>query len=186
MKYGSRSQTNGQQAPISRCWTVHRQASRSLPFHTASITRNLTNSLVAQASSSTINTVSTILNGVDSRLARSHPSAPVIAAGGTRGAIVARRTKAISATARSPSAMVMALASPFHQRHAAVVDIHECRRGKADHEIDEHRDGHDLDRLPCLVEHGAGKDLHQVRITDRHGQRRVLGEIEILARQRRG
>ena len=125
MKYGNRSQTNGQQAPTSRCWTVQRQASRSPPLHTASITRNLTISGIAQASSRTISTVSAILNGVDSRLARSQPIAPVIAAGGGRGAIVARRTKAISATARSPSAMVMGLASPLHQRHAAVVEVHD-------------------------------------------------------------
>src|SRR5262245_16874103 len=170
MKYGSRSQTKGQQAPISRCWTVQRQASRSPPFHTASITRNFTTSGITQARIRTINTVSAMLNGVDSRLARSHPSAPVIAAGGGRGAMVARRTKAISATARSPSAMVMGCASPFHQGHVAVVYVHDCRRGKTDDEIDQHRDGHDLNRLPCLVEHRAGEDLHQVRVTDCHGQ----------------
>ena len=86
--------------------------------------------------------------------------------GAGRGAIVARRTKAISATARSPSAMVMGLASPFDQRHAAVVEVHDRGRRQADDEVDEHRDGHDLDGLACLVEHGAREDLHQVRVTD--------------------
>src|SRR5512144_2203629 len=170
MKYGNRSQTNGQQAPISRCWTVQRQASRSLPLHTASITKNRTISGIAQASSSTISTVSAILNGVDKKLARNQASAPVTSAGGGRGPIVARRTKAISATARSPSAMVMGAASPFHQRHAAVVEVHDQGRRQADDEIDEHRDGHDFDRLACLVEHRAREDLHQIRVTDCNGQ----------------
>src|SRR4029079_13558409 len=160
MKYGRRSHTNGQQAPISRCCTVQRQASRSWPLHTASITRNRTISGIAQASSRAISTVSAILNGVDSRLARKQPSAPLISAGGGRGAIVARRTKAISATARSPSAMVMGLASPFHQRHAAVVKIHDQRRRQTDHEINEHRDGHDLYGLSWSVEHRAQTDVH--------------------------
>src|SRR4029079_18495262 len=170
MKYGNRSRTNGQQAPISRCWTVQRQASRSFPLHTASITKNRTISGTAQASSSTISTVSAMLNGVDRRFARNQAIGPVIAAGGGCGSIVARRTKAISATARSPSAMVMGAASPFHQRHAAVVDVHDQRRRQADDEIDEHRDGHDLDCLASLVEHGAREDLHQVRVTDGNGQ----------------
>ena len=91
-------------------------------------------------------------------------------AGGGRGAMTARRTKATSATARSPSAMVMGLASSFHQRDMAVVDVHEQRSGKADDEVDEHGDGHDLDRLPCLVKHRAGENLHQVRVADCHGQ----------------
>ena len=52
-------------------------------------------------------------------------------------------------------------------------------------EVDPHGDDHDLDRLSGLVENGAHEDLHQVRITDRHREGRVLGEVEILAGQRR-
>src|SRR5690242_12917853 len=158
MKYGTRSRTKGQHAPISRCWTDQRHASRSFPPHTASTTRNLRISGIAQANSRAINIVSAILNGVDSRLARSQASAPVISAGGGRAAIVARRTKATSATARSPSAIVMDPASPFHQRHATVIEIHDHGGRQADNEIDKHRDGHDFDRLARLVEHRAGED----------------------------
>ena len=43
----------------------------------------------------------------------------------------------------------------------------------------------DLDRLAGLVEHGAGEDLHEVRIADGDRKRRVLGQVEILAGQRR-
>ena len=42
-----------------------------------------------------------------------------------------------------------------------------------------------LDRLPGLVQHRAGKDLHKIGIADGHRQRRVLGDVEVLARQRR-
>ena len=52
-------------------------------------------------------------------------------------------------------------------------------------EIDRHGDGDDLDRLAGLVEHRAGEDLHQIGIADRHRQRGVLGQVEILAGQRR-
>ena len=79
----------------------------------------------------------------------------------------------------------MARPSPFHQGDAAVVPIHQQRRHKADGEIDRHGDGDDFDRLAGLVEHGAGEDLHQVRITNGDRQRRVLGQVQILAGKRR-
>ncbi len=87
MKYGSRSHTNGQHAPISRCCTDSRQASRSAPVHTASISRNLTRSGTIQANSSAISIVSAMLNGDEKRFSRSQPRAPVIAIGGGCGAI---------------------------------------------------------------------------------------------------
>ena len=75
----------------SRCCTTSRQASRSLPVHTASMNRNLTSRGSTQASSSAIRMVSAILNGVENRFARSQPTAPVIAAGGGRASMVAAR-----------------------------------------------------------------------------------------------
>src|SRR5262245_64774791 len=120
---------------------------------------------MAQASSRTIRIVSAILNGVESRLSRSHPSAPVIFVGGGCGGMVARRTNANSATARSASAMVIRKLLPLCQRHAPVVDVHQERSRETDHEIDQHRDRNDLDRLSGLVEYRAGKNLHQIGIT---------------------
>src|SRR5690242_4091927 len=139
MKYGNRSQTKGQQAPISRCCTDSRHASRSVPLHTASTRRNLTSSGTTQASKSAITTVNAILNGVERRFSRSQPSAPVIAAGCGRGAIVSRRTNAISATASSPSDIVIGAApSSFHQGDAVIVNIHEQRGREADDRSEEH------------------------------------------------
>src|ERR1019366_7059023 len=106
-----------------------RQASRSLPVQTASISRNLTSSGITHASSSAISMVKIILNGLDSRFARNQPSAPVIATGGGLAVMVAPRTNLIWVTARLPSAIVMP-PSPFHQRDVAVVDIHQQRGGE--------------------------------------------------------
>src|SRR6185437_3678160 len=148
-------------------------ASRSAPLHTASNSKNFTRFGTIQSSSSTTIMVSAILNGVDSKFSRSQPMAPVMRAGGGCCAICARRTNAISVTARSPSAMVMEAPSPFHQRDPAVVDVHEERRRQADGDIDQHGNGHDLLCLAGLVEHGAGEHLHEIRIADRHRQRGV-------------
>jgi hypothetical protein len=52
-------------------------------------------------------------------------------------------------------------------------------------EVDRHGDGDDLDRLAGLVQHRAHEHLHEVGIADRHRERGVLGEVEVLARQRR-
>src|SRR6185312_9818725 len=138
MKYGSRSQTKGQQAPISRCCTDSRHASRSVPLHTASTKRNLTSSGTTQASKSAITMVNAILNGVERRFSRSQPSAPVIAAGCGRGASVSRRTNAISATASSPSDIVIGVgSSSLHQGYAVIVNIHEQRGRETNNEIDQ-------------------------------------------------
>ena len=52
-------------------------------------------------------------------------------------------------------------------------------------EVDEHGDEDHLDRLSGLVQHGAGEHADEVGIGDGHGQRGVLGQVEIVARQRR-
>src|SRR4029078_11643880 len=143
---------NGQQAPISRCCTDSRHASRSVPLHTASISRNLSNSGMTQANNSPIKIVSDILNGVEKSFPRSQPSTPVIAVGGGRGAILPPRTNAISLTARSPSSMFIRAAPPFRQRHSAVVDGQQQRGRETDDEIDKHRDCHVLHLLAGMVE----------------------------------
>src|SRR4029077_5195575 len=145
-----------------------RHASRSVPLHTASISRNLTNSGMTQANNRPIKIVSAILNRVENSFSRSQPSTPVIAPGGGRGAILAPRTNAISLTARSPSAMVMRAPSPFRQRHSAVVNVHQQRVRETDDEIDKHRDCHDLHRLAGLIEHSASENLHQIGVAYRH------------------
>src|SRR3990172_7977072 len=45
--------------------------------------------------------------------------------------------------------------SSLHQRDRAVVDVHGERDGQADHQIDRHRHGDDLDGLAGLVERGS-------------------------------
>ena len=67
----------------------------------------------------------------------------------------------------------------------AVVPVHQCRGDKAEREIHAHGDGEPLDRLPGLVQHGARKHRHQIGIGDGDGERRILGEAEILAGERR-
>ena len=107
-----------------------RQASRSAPVHTASMSRNLTQLRDRpRASSSTMMIVSAMLNGVDNRFSRSQPTAPRHRRRRRlRREVLRRARNAISATASSPSDMVMAAPSPFHQRHAAVVDVHQRTR----------------------------------------------------------
>src|SRR6266404_6185434 len=79
----------------------------------------------------------------------------------------------------------MTRSSPFHQRHAAVVPVHEKRGAKTDGEIDRHRNGNYLDRLPGLIEDGSGEYLDQIRIADEDRKRGILRQIEILAGERR-
>src|SRR6185312_6929430 len=130
--------------------------------------RKLTTPGTIHANTRMLRIVNAMLNGVEIKLARSQPIAPVIDRGGGSASIGCIRTKRISATARSPSDMVMKRSSPFHQSHAAVVDVHRQRRAEADRQIDQHGDRDHLDRLPGLIEHRAGEDLNEVRITDRN------------------
>ena len=58
------------------CAGEARQASRSVPLHTASTTKNRTTGGSTQASSSTVSTVRTALSGVPNRLARHQPIRP--------------------------------------------------------------------------------------------------------------
>src|SRR3569623_365785 len=141
MKYGRRSQTNGQQAPIGRFCTLSRQALRSVPVHTASKNTKRSRSGMIHSASSTIRRVRTILNGDENRFSRTQPIGPDIEAGGGCCSSVCWRTKRASAIASSPSDIVMARPSPFHQLDAAVVDIHQQRRDQADEEIDQLGDG---------------------------------------------
>src|SRR5690349_3454647 len=97
------------------------------------------------ASKRMLRIVSAMLSGVESRLERNQPIAPVMEGGGGNASIGCIRTKRISATARSPSDIVIGRSSPFHQSHAAVVDVHRQRRCEADRQIDQHRDRNDLD-----------------------------------------
>ena len=62
---------------------------------------------ITHSSSATTRIVSTTLNRVDSKFARTQPKAPVMAAGGGCGSIARSRTKCSSATASSPSDIVM-------------------------------------------------------------------------------
>ena len=70
------------------------------------------------------------------------------------------------------------------QRDAPVVPVHERRDRQADGEVHRHDDGDALDRLAGLVHGGVG-DRDQVRVADRHRERAVLGEVQVLAGQRR-
>ena len=65
------------------------------------------------------------------------------------------------------------------------VETHDRAGDQRDQQIDAHRDGDDLDRLPGLAQRRAGKHREQVGIADRDRERRVLGEVEILVGQRR-
>src|SRR5688500_18400172 len=151
MKYGSRSHTNGQQAPTSWPGVVARQATRSSPLQTASKIRKRSVSGTIHISNRATRNVITMLNGVDSGLARSQPIAPVVASGAGSESICCIRTKRICATARSPSLIVIARPSPFHQRDPRVVNVHERRGDKAYGEIDRHRDCDDFARLTGLI-----------------------------------
>src|SRR3569832_1495285 len=119
--------------------------------------RNSRSSLITQNVSNSTSTVNTTLTGVDNKLARIQPIGPVMRTGGACGDRCWSRTKCSLVMASSPSAMVMAAPSPFHQRHAPVVKVHQARRDEADRQVDGHRDGDDLDRLAGLVEHGTGE-----------------------------
>ena len=74
-------------------------------------------------------------------------------------------------------------ASPL-EGDSAVVPVHERRDGQAHRQVHQHDDGDALDRLTGLVDRGVG-DADQVREADGHRQRRVLGQVEVLAGQRR-
>src|SRR6202011_1876417 len=182
MKYGRRSRTNAQHAPASGRMSEARQASRSAPLQVASMMRNLSSGGTTHTIIRMTRIVIMMLNGPDSRLARTQPSAPVMAIGGGSASIGMLRTK----PGCLKSVAVMTRASPFHQRHAAVVPVHRQRSDEADGEVDRHGDRDHLDRLAGLIEHGPGEYLHQVGIADEHRERGVLREIEILARERRG
>ena len=123
-----------------------------------------------------------MLSGLENRFSRSQPIAPDCgraAAAAARSAWCGRRlASAVASVGRD-------VAQRSTSGDAAVVEIHQPRRDEADGEIDRHGDDDHLDRLAGLVEHGAGENLHQVRIADGDRERRVLGQVEILAGQRR-
>ena len=74
--------------------------------------------------------------------------------------------------------------SALHQRHTAVVDVHQERRDEADGEVHRHGDHHDLDRLAggkkisewadvgAIVRHAVGRPL--VFTIERAGQQMIL------------
>ena len=65
-----------------------------------------------------------------------------------------------------------------------VVGVHEPRRQQRQREVAGHDDRNALDRAAGLVERGVG-DRHQIGVADRHRERRVLGQVEVLAGDRR-
>ena len=76
------SRTKAQQAPMLGRAAVARQASRSVPLHTASTSRKRTSGGTSQTNSSATSTVITALNGVPKRLTRIQPIQPLDANGG--------------------------------------------------------------------------------------------------------
>src|SRR5215472_2668582 len=94
MKKAKRSRTKAQHAPTSGRASLVRQASRSLPLHTASTSRNFTSGGTMNANATTISTVSTPLARLENRLARIHPTTPVVLAGGSAEAGGLVRTNA--------------------------------------------------------------------------------------------
>src|SRR5215470_14280185 len=127
MKYGSRSRTNAQHAPGSGRASEARQASRSVPLQVASTMRNLRSGGTIHTISRMTRIVIRMLNGPENRFARAQPSAPVMVIGGGSASVGTVRTNA----GCLKSVAVMARASPFHQRHAAVVPVHAQRCDKA-------------------------------------------------------
>ncbi len=116
----------------------------------------------------------TALAGEPKRLRRSQTRAPVVEPGGGRPA-----APSVSLAVRS------VIASPLDQGDAPVVPVHRQRDHQADCPIGQHGDGDALDRLAGLVQDRAGEDVDEVRVTDGHRQGRVLGDVEILAGERR-
>ena len=60
----------------------------------------------------------------------------------------------------------------------------KSRREQAGRQIDNQQDGEHLDGLAGLVVHRAAR-IHEVGVADGNGQRRVLGQVQILAGERR-
>src|SRR5689334_2002344 len=148
MKKLMRSVMKAQQAPTTGRSGVRMQTSRLLPVQTASMKRKRISGGTSQTISRIEINVSTMLSGVENRLARIQPIAPVMATGGGSGSCAAERTKAISAAfLASKASMSVTAILALHQRLARVVPVHEQRSRDADREIDRHRDGDDLDRL---------------------------------------
>ncbi len=86
----------------------------------------------------------------------------VLAEPAERPDLAARRGQAGAAFGRPGSCDLgvdVGHGSALHQRHAAVVPVHEARGQKAERQVDRHRDRDDLDRLPGLVEHDTGEHV---------------------------
>src|SRR5687768_6722391 len=138
------------------------QASRLAPVQTASMNTKRMKGGIAQASSKPMMMVSAMFTGPVNRCSRIQATGPTTLGGG--GKEVA-------------SVALMVRSSPFDQRLAAVVDVHQEGRREADGQVDQHGDADDFDCLPGLVQHGAGEHVGEVRIADEDGQRRVLGQV---------
>ena len=61
--------------------------------------------------------------------------------------------------------------------------VHEGRSDEGQGEVHQHHNRQGFNGAASLVERGVG-NRHQLGVADGHGQRRVLGQVEVLAGQR--
>src|SRR4051812_40481614 len=103
------------------------------------------------------------------RLPRIHAIAPWVRTGAGRGAMGWK---------------MAAIASALLDGRAAVAPAHQGGSRERRREEYPHDDGDALHRAPRIVERRV-RDRYHVRIAYRHRERRVLGEVQVLAGERR-
>src|SRR3954468_21527585 len=102
------------------------------------------------------------------RLPRIHAIAPWVRTGAGRGAMGWK---------------MAAIASALLDGRAAVAPAHEGESRERRREEYRHDDGDALHRAAGVVERRVG-DRYDVRVADRHRERRILGEVQVLAGHR--
>src|SRR3954447_1898676 len=109
-----------------------------------------------------------MLRGPENRFWRTQASGPRTMLGGGAASSCWERTKrrvwSAASVAVPVTVLTGALPLSFHDRHAAIVDIHDGGGGQADGQVHRHGDGDDLDRLPGLGPHRAPENLDQGRV----------------------
>src|SRR5690554_5150871 len=139
MNCPKRSLTNTQQAP-SRVQSARRSPTQSASMNAHSISGGTTSQIRYSPSR-----VSSACQPLANRLARTQPTGPTLRAGAGRSGL--------------KTCFSMALA--LHQRDALVVQVHQQGNAQADGQVHAHGDGHGLDGLAGLVEHGPGEQTGQ-------------------------